>query len=382
MRTTATRRRRTALAAGLVALTTGCSSVVDLFSEDAVLDTGIEPATLSHDGPTYMALRGRTLLVRDGSDVQRLPRARSVGWLPDGSALVDLSPRRPLVRVVDPATGPTGPTRRFWEDPSRAVTQVNELETYPRYRLRTFDLSLARLEVVELPPTDNPDATPENELERNYFGAVPTIDGVTFVKWSDGSEWYEDGDHGVLRIEGDDQTNVLVNESVVGLYLSADGTGLLGLRQSSGEPCGGCVVEQDVVEIDPATGGIGAEYGMPDDYDRSWRVTAMDKVEGRVAVRFKEAIHRRGGLTYEQRGTWVYDGDWAMVEGSDRELTWWQGEGRVVARVDETERRPADGFDLFWVHDGTETPLPGELSSFPAGEPVEGSVAGQLLPPA
>jgi len=70
-----------------------------------------------------------------------------------------------------------------------------------------------------------------------------------------------------------------------------------------------------------------------------------------------------------------------MVEGSDDELTWWQGEDRVVARVDETERRPRDGFDLFWLHDGKEKPLSGELASYPAGGPVEGAVAGQLLPP-
>lgn len=111
----------------------------------------------------------------------------------------------------------------------------------------------------------------------------------------------------------------------MGQYLSADGTGLLGPRQSTGDPCSGWVVEQDIVEIDPATGEIGREYAVPDDHDRSWRVGAMDK---------------------------VHDGEWTMVEGSEDELTWWQGE---------------------------ETPLPGELGFYPAGGP-EGAVAGQLLP--
>ena len=33
------------------------------------------------------------------------------------------------------------------------------------------------LDEVELPRTDNPEATAHNELERDYYGAVPTIDG-------------------------------------------------------------------------------------------------------------------------------------------------------------------------------------------------------------
>jgi len=382
MRVTGALRRRLTVAACLVLVTTGCSAVADVFGDEAVLDTGIEPVALQFAGPTYMALGGQTLLLRNGSDQQVLPGgAQSAGWLPDGRALVDVVGRRSQVRVVDPATGPTGPTRSFWEYPSRAVTQVNALGIPPGQRLRSYDLSLAALDPVVLPPTDNPDATAYNELERNYYGAVPTIDGVTFVKWHDGSEWYLDGDYGVLRIEGDDQENVLINENIVGLYLSADGTGLLGLRQSSGDPCGGCVVEQDIVEIDPASGEIGAEYGVPDDYDRSWRVEAMDKVGDRVAVRFYEAVEKGARFTYDQRGTWVYDGEWTMVEDSDRELTWWQGEDRVVARVSDSERRRGDGFDLFWLHDGEETPLPGELASYPAGGAVEGAVAGQLLPP-
>ena len=380
---TGARRRRTALVAGLLLVTTGCSTIADFFGENAVLDTGIEPATLAFEGPTYMALQGRTLLVRNGDDEQQVPGGRAVHWLPDGNALAVVDPRRARTQVVDPATGPVGALRDFWEDPSRPVGQLNSLRRLDMHEhvLRTYDLSLELVDELELPRTDNPDATAYNELERNYFGAVPTIDGVTFAKWHDGSEWYLDGDYGVLRIEGDEQENVLVNANIVGLYLSADGTGLLGLRQSSGDPCGGCVVGQDIVEIDPATGEIGAEYCMPDDYDRSWRVKAMDKVGSRVAVRFTEPVQQRSRFIYEQRGTWVYDGEWTMVEGSDRELTWWQGEDRVVARIDESERRRGDGFDLFWVHDGEETPLAGELARRPLGEPVEGSVAGQLLPP-
>ena len=383
MRMTGAHRRRTWLAVGVLVVLSGCSTVADFFGEDAVLDTGIEPTVLAFDGPTYMAMDGRSLLVRNGTDVQRLPGARAVHWLPDGKALAVVDPRRARRQVVDPATGPVGPAREFWEDPSRPAEQLNALWRLEMHEhvLRSYDLSLRLVDERTMPPTDNPDATASNELERNYFGAVPTIDGVTFVKWHDGSEWYEGGDYGLLRIDGSEQENVLINANIVGLYLSTDGTGLLGLRQSSGDPCGGCVVAQDIVEIDPVTGEIGSEYGVPDDYDRSGRVRAIDKVGDRVAVRFTEPVQRRGTFTYEQRGTWVYDGEWTMVDGSDRELTWWQGGDRIVARVDDTERRRGDGFDLFWVHGGEETPLPGELAARPLGGPVEGSVAGQLLPP-
>ncbi len=372
--------RRTSIACCLLLLTTGCSTVADFFGDEAVLDTGIEPVPLAFDGPAYAALRGDILLVRNGTDRQRLPGARALDWLPDGRLLVNVSARRARMQVVDPATGPTGAAHRYWTEPSRAVTRVNELDGLDRSRLRTYDLSLEPLDVVDLPESDDPEVI-ENDATRNYFGAVPTIDGVTFVKWHDGSEYYEDGDYGVLRIEGDDLDNVQINADVVGHYLSADGTGLLGLRQSSGDPCGGCVVEQDIVEIDPATGEIGREYGVPDEYDRSWRVGSMDKVGDRVAVRYYEVIQRGARFTYEQRGTWVFDGEWTMVDGSEDELTWWQGEDRVVARVSEAELRRGDGFDLFWLHDGEETPLPGELASRPAGGPVGGAVAGQLLPP-
>lgn len=344
---------------------------------DPVLDTGVEPVPLAHAGPSYAALDGQRLLVRDGDDVRRV-RGRAHGWLPDGRLLVARGLRTLL---VDPARGTVASIGHLG-DSGRAVTQVNRLTGRgDRVRLLSYDLRLAPLGTHLLPPTDDPDAAEVPDLERGYFGAVPTIDGVTFVKWHDSAEDHEGGAHGVLRIEGDELTNVQVGANVVGHYLSADGSGLLGLRQVDGEPCGGCVVAQDVVEIDPATGEVAAEYGVPDEYDEQWRVAAMDKVGDRVAVRYYDAVGTRRGMRYEQRGTWVYDGDWSMVEGSDRELSWWQGAGRVVARPAPAETRRGDGWDLFWVAGGTETPLPGELAVFPQGVPSGGAVAGQLLPP-
>ena len=208
------------------------------------------------------------------------------------------------------------------------------------------------------------------------------------MQWHDGSESYEDGDYGVARIEDGEVDNVLVNERIVALYLAADGAALLALRQRSGEPCGGCVVDQEVVEIDPETGEVAAEYGMPEEYVEDWRVDAIDKVGDRVAVRFTETAWRENPMDPDdvapytvQRGTWVYDGAWSMVAGSEDELTWWQGEDRVVARPAPGRSRTSEQQQLFWVHDGAEEPLPGDLQSAPGRRYVSGSVAGQLLPP-
>ncbi len=58
------------------------------------------------------------------------------------------------------------------------MTQVNELNGSDSSRLRTYDLSLEPLDVMDLPESDDPEVI-ENEATRGYFGAVPTIDGVT-----------------------------------------------------------------------------------------------------------------------------------------------------------------------------------------------------------
>jgi len=70
-----------------------------------------------------------------------------------------------------------------------------------------------------------------------------------------------------------------------------------------------------------------------------------------------------------------------MVEGSEQEITWWQGEDRVVASPHPSEPVTGDGLKLFWLHDDTETPLPGELEESIGRRYLTGSVAGQLLPP-
>jgi hypothetical protein len=357
---------------------TGCGTIRDFFDQPEVFDTGIEPLPLELEGPAYTAAVPGGLLVRDGDDQVVLPDASSSAWLPDGRVLAIIGRR---AQVVDPANGPVGPARRLSAQPERQVSRVSVLRGNDPVRLASYDLDLGRTSVVDLPGTDNPDATSFNELARNYYGSTPTVDGATFVEWHDGSEFYEDGDYGVLRIEGDEQSNVLVNARIVELFATPDGAALLGLRQTSGQPCGGCVVPQDIVEIDPATGEIEGEYGMPEGYDDGWRVQAVDKVGDRVAVRFYETRRDEGFPQEVPTGTWVFDGSWELLEGSDEVTTWWQGEGRIETRpaLDEPARR--DGLQLVWISGDDEVELPGELIWARGHDTALGSVAGRLLPP-
>ena len=380
-------------AAAAVALLSSCAL---LPTSSVVFDTGLEPVPLDFTGPTYAAAVPAGLLLRSGDTQWVLPEADHGRWLPGAVALVDRSPRSIDLHVLDMAGGAPAPGGAMgagvrvpgFDLPGRSVTQVNVLNALASPAVLTaYTPQLEKLWSLRLPETDNPEATRSNELARNYYNVAPTIDGATFVQWHDGSEWYEDGDYGVARVKDGMVTNVLLNERIVALYLSADGTGLLASRQKNGDPCGGCVVDQEIVEIDPATGEIAGAYGMPEQYVEGWRVGAIDKVGDRVAVRFTETAWSEDPADEDdaapvtvQRGTWVYDGDWSMVEGSEDELTWWQGTDRVVARPAPAEPVTGDGLRLFWVHDGTATPLPGELEGSLGRRYITGSVPGQLVP--
>lgn len=369
--------RRIVAAVCVVITTAGCGTIRDFLDEPTVFDSPIEPLTVELEGPAYTAAVRGGLLVRHGEASTVVPWASSADWLPDGRVLAS-SGR--TVRVVHPASGPVGPTVRTYNTPERSVGGIDLLRGVDTDRLASYDLDLRLLHTLDLPDTDNPDADAGNELRRNYYGSAPTLDGVTFVEWHDGSEYYEDGDYGVLRIEGDEQSNVLVNEGIVELYVTPDGAALLALRQVSGQPCGGCIVDQEIVEIDPATGEIVGEYGMPDRYDDEWRVQAVDKVGDRVAVRFHESKPTMGYPEEVPIGTWVFDGTWELLAGSDEETTWWQGGDRIVARSAPGEPAELDGFQLVWIHDGEETELPGELVWARGRRTAWGSVAGRLLP--
>ncbi|WP_109509014.1 hypothetical protein [Nocardioides speluncae] len=370
-----------ATAVGLALL--GCSASGS--GEDGVFETGVEPVPLDIEAPTYAVATPRGLTVRAGQHQRFVPNAVDAAWLPNGTALV----RRDGVRLYDPATGRlAGTAIAAHELPSRAVTRITTWGD----GITAYDLSGRKVATYDLPGISSDEASEDTDPTkvRDYHGAIPTIDGATFVRWTSGISWAdwdeEQYDYGVLRIEGDEREEVLVNERIIGLYLSADGAALLALRNRKTDPCGGCNVTQEIVELDPETGQIAGRYGMPDAYTKNWDVDAIDKVGDRVAVRFHEPVWEDEddpSPTDAQRGTWVYDGDgWTMVKGSDTELTWWQGpDDRIVARVDDSEPTTEDGFDLFWVHGDRETPIEGELDLFKRRTSRYGAVAGQLLRP-
>ncbi|MBS43853.1 MAG: hypothetical protein CMH83_11970 [Nocardioides sp.] len=352
------------------ALTTaGCGVDVPFIGgPDPVLEARGESVDLDVTAPAYATQRGRRTVVVVGGEQRTYDDRAVTGWLPgdrvlrrtDGERLEILSPDGTVTTLSTDAVG---------DQPSRSVTQVNLLQRFDDpASLEAWTVDGTPVEVPALPEIDDPEATADNGGVRNYYGAVPTVAGVTFAKWHDSSEYF-DGQYGVARIEGEEVTNVLVDGGVDGMYLSSDGAALVLLVDPEGNTSSGGQREQELVEIDPATGDL-AEYGVPDGYNSSWRVQAIDKVGDRVAVQYRSTTDYETVL----RGTWVYDGDWSLLEGSEEELTWWQGDDRVVARPVALDREPLL-WDLTWVHDGTEEPLVDGVSLETT------SVPGSLLPP-
>lgn len=165
-------------------------------------------------------------------------------------------------------------------------------------------------------------------MARSYISAH-TIDGTTFLRWHDGGEEYTEGDYGLLRIgpKGEIVDNVHVNVPIIALWLAADGAALLATKRVHGDPCGGCQVTQQLIEIDPDSGETIAEHDLPEEYDANWDVDEVDKVGDRIAVRFHETVFAENpqdmSQEFGQRGTWVLDDEeWSMVPGSDREISW------------------------------------------------------------
>jgi hypothetical protein len=349
----------------------------------------VEPLPVVAPVPSYAVGTRRGLVVRHGDDTTLLPDAVDGRWLPSGDLLTLRSSNRGRWELVDAASGAvrrsmTG-AEVLADPPGRSASRVNLLARFEQPAvLHPFTAELRRLEPVVLPLTDDPAAADDPDIERVYYGPAVTVGESTFVQWHDSSETYEDGDHGVARIRDGVVDDVLLNERLVALFLSVDGASLLALRQASGEPCGGCVVDQDIVEVDPATGEL-HDYGHPEEYTDAWRVDAVDKVGDRVAVRYVRVGDGRVPRERNLIGTYVHeDGDWTLLAGSDEAVTWWQDGGRVLARPAREPLYVADGYRLSWVADGSdrEVPITGELTaSFGRTSYRTGAVAGQLLPP-
>lgn len=380
----------------LLAAAAGAYAVVESRS-DALLPLQADPVDLDWPVPTYALGTREGILVASGGEPTLVRGASWARFLPDGTVLVTFGRGDDTyLQRVDAATGELVPGRvrqRYSELPSRAVTRWNllrEVDSYPTVTaLDSVDATTGEVRRVPLPQTDDPDAVDG----RGYHGGVPTIGPHTFVQWSDDGEDYEFGEDGVLQVsvgaDGEvDTREVMVDQRVVALYLAADGASLTALRQSRGEPCGGCDVDQDIAEVDVETGTL-VDHGHPPGYDESWRVEAVDRVGDRIAVRY-----RRGYWTgpedevyvSELVGTWVLeDGEWSLLPGSDEVVTWWQEGGRVLGRLDPDEADGLDGYALSWAADGSEeeVPLRGEVTAaFPGGNRYrDASVPGQLLPP-
>lgn len=66
------------VAAGCVLAIAGCSMLTGDPDTPGVLETGVAPVDLDYDGPTYVAVVGPDLLVRNGEERRRLsPSPRS-----------------------------------------------------------------------------------------------------------------------------------------------------------------------------------------------------------------------------------------------------------------------------------------------------------------
>ncbi len=379
--------RVSAVAALLLVAVTACDN--PLGGSDGPVDSGVGPVPLELPAPSYALATKEGLSLRVG-DVERVfPKASDAEWLPGGRALLREGDR---TRIWDPATDELTDPLPF-ADPNRAVTQIDLIgpEYGPRdyddpYGLTAYDLDGEERWRIDLPLTDNPEASKDNELQRSYLSAH-TIDGTTFLRWHDGSEYYDDhGDYGLLLVgpDGEFGDDVLVNVPVIAVWLAADGSALLATKRVSGDPCGGCQVTQELAELDPETGEILAEHSLPEEYDANWDVREVDKVGDRIAVRFEETVFTRGKQALHQRGTWVLDDEgWSVVPGSDEEVSWWQGPDDRIVAVPIDKKGGFSGYDFtyWWEHDGERTRLPGRHEYDGGRIFYNASVPGQLLAP-
>ncbi|HSX67743.1 hypothetical protein [Nocardioides sp.] len=410
-------RGLSSLLAGLLAVTALTSCALTGVGSDGVFATTVPPTDLDLAAPTLATGVKGGLLLRSGDAQLRVPRATDATWVPGGRALVRFDTPRTHARLWDPATNTLSadvpildPNRSVTafamlgrSDPPKNLPEDEPIDPAPfwdeKARLTTYDLDGREQWHADLPLTDNPDANKGNELERSYLTAH-VIDGATFLAWHDGSEYYEDGDYGLLRVGpgGKGFSNTFVGDGVKSMWLSADGSALLATKRPHGKPCGGCDVELELVEIDPATGEQVADYGMPDSYTKEWTVLDVDKVSDTVAISFSEPVwSSETDLQPVLRGTWVLDEDeWSMVPGSDEERSWWQGPAdRVVGvPVPPSEKNYAEQYTYWWEHDGERTRLAGATTSSWSvlehyGDGLSermhygssASVPGQLLPP-
>jgi hypothetical protein len=356
---------------------------------DAVFQSVVAPVDTTIVAPQYAAQMERRLdanptglIVRAGTYTQRVPTALAGVWLDDGRYLVSQvrNVRCPSDdegtaycsdwdgAVLDPRTGrmaaiPGVTDPKSLELPGEAVHRVNlavgeATSDAPAEALLAFPADLTAPQRLRLPGYDGNNRSMRRDTQRRVF----SIGDWDYVRYSDNDGEDATESYGYLRrsVGSGRWQKVLVDQRLVAIWVSRDGRALLGLQQKRGEPCGGCATAQQIVEIDPEKGEIVGSYGVPDDYDKSWRVAEIDKVDDRVVVRY---VHRRN--IPQNLGVWQYDGSWELVPGTDGPFTWWQGpDDRIEARPMDVEPVIEDlvPFELFWVHGKTRTRLAGQVA--------------------
>lgn len=318
-------------------------------------------------------------VIRLGDHVRTIRDASGPGvWLDDGRYVLirDTCPWEPersvacepnYATVLDPRTGRTsrvpglGPLG--WpEMPGEALHRVTFTGSRPTHDvpvdvLVTYRADLTAPRRFELPPYDGKNGA----MNRNTGRRVFSIGDWDYVRYSDNDGEDSAESYGYLRRKvGEDRWHkALVNQRMVALWVSHDGRALLGLQQKHGEPCGGCMVAQQIVEIDPVKGTIARTYGVPKPYNKTWRVERIDKQDGRVLVRY---VHRNN--VTENLGVWQYNGAWKLVHGTDGRFTWWQGPNdRIEAITPSPAANEPVYFTLSWVHGTKRTPLSGKVAA-------------------
>ncbi|KAA1399353.1 hypothetical protein [Aeromicrobium ginsengisoli] len=349
---------------------------------DAVFDSKASAVPSTIIAPQSATIVPGGMLVTAGDQRHVVPHAVGARWLPTGTVLLAIERKEPgyvaqVYRLYDPVRGAfSGSTIKGQlgppNDPTTGISFVDG------DRLVRWNLALTKRSVLNLPAAPRAKGG-GGDVVRSYAAQPVTVGGATFLRFSEVENEEETLAYGVMRVAADGSTSdVLKGDRITRLRVSADGRSLLAVQQHKGEPCGGCVVRQDVVEIDPADGTIAGTYGAPPGYTKQWRITRLDKVGGTVAVRY-EGTCVTGDLACipKQYGTWTYrDGDWSKVAGSERIETWWQGrDDRIVRRADRNVLKTP----LEWLHDGERTSVDGHLAD---EDNNTGDVAGGLLRPA
>lgn len=308
-------------------------------TDDVTSPAGPGAEVRAWPGPSYaeVTLNGTPhTVVHTPTRRTRIPGAAEVIWRADGRAVVVTEGK---ARVLDPATGRWLGKSAEVSTPGLTPEALTTLDPASPTTVRVLDPNLAETRTIDVPTTSVETDQLGEDAEFQLHGRPFTLAGVTWVEWGVNSEDDTRRDHGLLRIDGDTITESLHNEPLVRLQPSTDGSALLAVMQDNGEDedCGGCQVEQRIVELDPESGDIAADYGMPPGYTRDWRIAAMDRVGDRVAAQF---VVRRGESGGEYQ-TWRYDGDWHRV-----------GAG-TTARV-----RHQEGGSLEWTGDSGEESSP------------------------